>query len=172
MKTTDKLLTGIVVGVVLLVVVAFGVALLRPKPAYQLDDTPEGVTHNYLLALKQEDYARAYGYLSPDLRGYPTTYEDFLADIGDYTGRFGWNTSSSLTIVSTRLSGEVVLVTVRERTFSNGGLLNSSSYSTEFIVTVKRAAASGDWRLINADAYWAECWTKNGGCQSLPALKP
>jgi len=77
MKNTDKFLVGIVVGVVVLVATAFAVALLRPKPTYQLEDTPKGVAHNYLLALQQEDYKRAYGYLSPTIEGYPTSAEAF-----------------------------------------------------------------------------------------------
>jgi len=164
MKTADKLLTGIVVGVMLLVVVAFGVALFRPKPAYQADDTPEGVTHNYLLALKQEDYARAYGYLSQDLPGYPANLEDFLADRRNYAWRFGQGASSTLTVLSARINDDVATVTVRERTFSGGGLFNNSSYSNEFTITVKRVAASGAWRLINADSYWAYCWSERAGC--------
>ena len=84
MKSTDRFLIGIVIGVVVLVIAAFGVAFLGPKPAYQSDDTPEGVAHNYLLAIQREDYARAYGYLSPDLRGYPASDEQFIEDM--YTG--------------------------------------------------------------------------------------
>ncbi|HOF89582.1 MAG TPA: hypothetical protein PLZ36_15990, partial [Armatimonadota bacterium] len=69
MHTSDKWLIGIVIGAALLVCAAVAVTVLRPKPAYRADDTPAGVTHNYLLALKQRDYARAYGYLSPTLSG-------------------------------------------------------------------------------------------------------
>jgi hypothetical protein len=71
MKSTDKFLIGIVVGIVLLVVAAFVITLARPEPTYQVEGTPESVAHNYLLALQKEDYQRAYGYLSPTLKGYP-----------------------------------------------------------------------------------------------------
>ena len=71
MKSTDKFLISIVIGIMLLVVVAFGIAFLRPEPTYQSEDTPEGVVHNYLMALQREEYYRAYSHLSPVIPGYP-----------------------------------------------------------------------------------------------------
>ena len=37
----------------LLVIVAIIAVLRQPEPEYMLDDIPEGVVHNYLLALQQ-----------------------------------------------------------------------------------------------------------------------
>ena len=54
MKTTDKILIGIVAGIILLIIVALVVTLSRPEPTYQPEDTPEGIAHNYLLALQKE----------------------------------------------------------------------------------------------------------------------
>jgi hypothetical protein len=79
MKNTDKFLLAIVVGVVLLIVVAFAVVFTRPKPAYQSDDTPAGVVHNYLFALQEGNYERAYSYLSPSLDGYHLSLAAFLS---------------------------------------------------------------------------------------------
>ena len=95
MKKTDKLLIGIVAGILLLVLVAFGVALTRPKPAYQAEDKPEGVAFNYLFALQQGDYERAYGYLSPTLKRYPQTVEKFRDQIHDYSWNFSGLDNSS-----------------------------------------------------------------------------
>jgi hypothetical protein len=42
MKSNDRFLIGIVVGVLLLVIISFVVVLRQPLPTYRPDDTPEG----------------------------------------------------------------------------------------------------------------------------------
>lgn len=165
MKTTDKFLIGIVAGVVLLVGVAFAVVLLRPKPAYRADDTPENVAHNYLLALQQSDYERAYGYLSPTIRGYPDTAESFIEDINDYNWTFHQEDSITLSVGSARITGERATVTVQKKVFYEGGLLGSSDYTDTFDVTLRRDATSGVWKIIDSEDYWAYCWDNKNGCQ-------
>jgi len=72
----DRFLTGILVGIGLLVVVALAVFFTRKDgQTYILDNTPEGVVHNYVLAVLNKDYEKAYGYLA-DLE-YKPTYADF-----------------------------------------------------------------------------------------------
>jgi hypothetical protein len=72
----DRFLTGILVGIGLLVVVALAVFFTRKdSQTYVADDTPEGVVHNYVLAVLNKDYEKAYGYLA-ELK-YKPTYEDF-----------------------------------------------------------------------------------------------
>jgi len=59
-----------------LVVVALAVFFTRKdSQTYVADDTPEGVVHNYVLAVLNKDYEKAYGYLA-DLK-YKPTYEEF-----------------------------------------------------------------------------------------------
>ena len=61
----DRFLIGILVGVAVLVVVAVGVFFLRQNDqTYIAEDTPDGVVHNYVLAIQLGDYDRAYGYLA------------------------------------------------------------------------------------------------------------
>ena len=72
----DKFLTGILIGVGALIILALVLFFFRQdKRDYLPDDTPEGVTHNYALAVLNKDYEKAYGYLA-DLK-YKPTYEDF-----------------------------------------------------------------------------------------------
>ena len=72
----DRFLTGILIGIGVLVVIAAG-GIFYPlrirKPISE--DTPEGVVHNYVLAVLNKDYEKAYGYLA-DLDHKPT-YEEF-----------------------------------------------------------------------------------------------
>ncbi|HKZ70333.1 MAG TPA: hypothetical protein VJ020_09655 [Anaerolineales bacterium] len=165
MKNTDKFLIGIVAGVALLVVVAFAVALLRPKPAYQPEDTPEGVTHNYLFALQEKDYERAYTYLSPTLAGYPDSSEEFVDNIDEYQWSFGYgNDSTTLEVESTDITGSRAVVTVRETTFYEGGLFDSGQYSNTFKVKLRLNAPTGTWQITESDSYWVWCWNDNEGC--------
>lgn len=72
----DKFLTGILIGIGALIMLALVLFFTRQdKRDYLPDDTPEGVAHNYALAVINKDYEKAYGYLA-DLK-YKPTYEEF-----------------------------------------------------------------------------------------------
>lgn len=72
----DKFLTGILIGIGALIVLALGLFFTRQdKTDYVVDTTPEGVVHNYVLAVLDKDYEKAYSYLA-DLENKPT-YEEF-----------------------------------------------------------------------------------------------
>lgn len=72
----DRFLTGILVGIAVLVVVALTVFFLRKdSQVYSSENTPEATVHNYVLAVLNGDYEKAYGYLA-DLEDKPT-YEQF-----------------------------------------------------------------------------------------------
>jgi hypothetical protein len=72
----DRFLTGILVGIAVLVVVALAVFFIRrDTQTYVSEDVPDGVVHNYVLAVLNGDYTKAYGYLA-DLENKPT-YEQF-----------------------------------------------------------------------------------------------
>ena len=165
MKSTDKFLIGIVIGVIILVGAAFAVALLRPKPTYQSEDRPDGVAHNYLLALQQHDYTRAYRYLSSSLEGYPPSVEIFSGDIDDNNWQFDDLESGSTTLAvdSTSQSGERAEVSVRKTRFYNRGLFNSNQRTTNFEMELRRK--NGAWKIISADSYWLRCWNNEDGCR-------
>ena len=72
----DKFLTGILIGIGVLILLALGLFFLRQdKRDYVADTNPDGVVHNYVLAILNKDYQKAYGYLA-DLEHKPT-YEEF-----------------------------------------------------------------------------------------------
>ena len=164
MKKTDKILIGIVGGIILLVVVAFVVALSRPKPAYQSEDKPEGVAFNYLFALQQKEYERAYGYLSPSLKGYPKNVDAFVDDIHSRSWQFnGLNDSSTtLEVDSVEMIGSRADVRMIETHFYEGDLFDSGSYTSSFIITL-RPDADGNWKIVEANDYWYSCWDKPSG---------
>jgi hypothetical protein len=160
-KSTDKFLIGIVVGIVLLVVAAFVVTLTRPEPTYQAEDTPEGVARNYLLALQKEDYQRAYGYLSPTLKGYPVSVERFAEDVEDSSWLFRLDTDTTLAVESARVTGNRTVVKVRESRFHGSGLFDSSQSTAIF--EIKLQLEDGGWKIVDADYYFAWRWRHSEG---------
>jgi hypothetical protein len=166
MKKTDKILIGIVAGIFLLVAVAFAVALGKPKPTYQTEDRPEAVAFNYLFALQQKDYERAYGYLSPSILGYPKDAEAFGDDIRDYSWAFrrGSDSSTTFTVESADISGKRADVKIQETRFSEGDLLSSGQYTSVFNMTL-RPNGNGQWKIVDSDSYWLYCWGDSKGCK-------
>lgn len=72
----DKFLTGILIGIGALILLALVLFFTRQgKAEYVADTTPEGVVHNYALAILDKNYEKAYGYLA-DMENKPT-YEEF-----------------------------------------------------------------------------------------------
>jgi hypothetical protein len=68
----DRFLTGILIGIGLLIAAALVVFFTRQNQArYVSELTPDGVVHNYVLAILRKDYQKAYGYLA-DLNNKPT----------------------------------------------------------------------------------------------------
>lgn len=163
MKAMDRFLAGIVIGVLALVASALALALLRPAPSYLPDDTPEAVAHNYLLALRQGDEGRAYGYLASELAGRPRTLDEFSRDLRAFSWRPGGpEESSSVTIEPARLEGGRATVRVRETVFYPSGLF-SSEYTNTFSMRLRQE--QGGWRIVASDAYWAACWQDIQGCR-------
>lgn len=80
----DKFLTGILIGIGALILLALGLFFTRQeRREYVADTTPDGVVHNYVLAVLNKDFQKAYGYLA-DLENKPT-YEDFRRSFFDGT---------------------------------------------------------------------------------------
>jgi hypothetical protein len=164
-KGTDKFLIGIVAAVVVLVGAVLALALLRPnQPTYQPDDTPEGVAHNYLLALQLDEFERAYEYLLPTLPGYPDSLGAFERDVEDFRWSFDHDRDDvSLAIESVDVSGDKAKILVRRTQFHRGGLFESGQSSYTFEMTLRQQA--GVWRVADSDRFWADCWSSSRGCQ-------
>lgn len=163
MKTTDKMLIGIVVAIVLLIAAALAITLMRPEPTYGAEDTPEGVTHNYLLALQRDEFDRAFGYLSPTLKGYPVTVERFVDDIHDNSWSFRLDTDTTLMVGAASVTGNNATVRVRESRFEGGNLFGSGQSTLDIEMQLHRE--DGEWKIVNAFDYFAMCWNEANGCE-------
>jgi len=69
----DRFLTGILIGIAVIVVVALAVFFTRKDTlVYVADDNPAGVVQDYVVAIHKNDYEKAYSYLA-DLPNKPTS---------------------------------------------------------------------------------------------------
>ena len=165
MKYNDKFLIAIVMGAVILVAVAFILVVRQPETSYQAENSPEGVIHNYLLALENEDLERAYGYLSPQLENYPATVSDFIHDVE--TSRWQFNRYDdnpiSYQILESKLFPEQAVVKVEITHFIRGGLFGPDSYQSTSTFTLLPAGTS--WQIVHGGPeFWLVCWHDNDSC--------
>ena len=161
-ENVDKFLLAIVFGAILLVIMVFIITLTKPKQNYLPENTPEGVAHNYLFALEKGDYTRAYSYLSPNVNGYPEESDEFINTIEDYSFQFNLDSITSLQFESVFSDKETAIITVKETTFSEGGIFGSSEFTRSF--EMKLDLEDGEWKITESDSYFAWCWRQEDGC--------
>ncbi len=148
----DRFLTGILVGIAVLVVVALAVFFIRKdSQSYVSENTPEGVVHNYVLAVLNGDYKKAYGYVA-DLENKPT-YEQFRDAF--IKGTVNPNNSAvdigKSDVNNDTASVEVALIYNPSDPFSTG------SRDVQRAILVKQ---NGAWKLSSMPGYyfWDYSW--------------
>lgn len=156
MKKNDKMLVGIVIGIVLLIVVALAITLAKPEPTYQSEETPEGVAHNYILAIQKEDFERAYGYLSTALDGYPKSLREFEDDVFDNSWRFRLDIDTTITLGEAKITGNKAFVEITESRFYGGDLFDSGQSINDFDMVLQ--LENGEWKVIDSGYYFFHCW--------------
>ncbi len=152
----DRFLTAILIGIAVLIVVALAVYFTRRGTgSYVAEDTPEGVVHNYVLAVLNKDYQKAYGYLA-DLSNKPT-YDQFRRTFA--VGQLN-PSSSSLQIGKSAVSGNDASVEVDM--ISQPGDPFSSGYNN--VGTAQLMRQGGAWKISAMPAYnlWDYSWYQPG----------
>jgi hypothetical protein len=150
--TQDRFLLVILIAIGVLVVFAVGLFFIRGGTQdYGLEEVPQGVLRNYVLALEKEDYQRAYGYLQD---------ADLKPDFDYFRQAFltkQLNPSrSAMQIGETKQSGEDVIVSVVVIRGSSGPFGNASRESTSALLVKDE---NGDWKIANLPyPYWGWDW--------------
>ena len=105
----DRFLMGILIGIGALVIIALALFVTRKDSAmtYVADDSPEGVVHNYVVAVFERDYEKAYSYLA-DKKDKPTL-EQFRAS---FLQNMINPDNSGVEIGEVELNGEQAFVTM------------------------------------------------------------
>jgi hypothetical protein len=142
----DRFLTGILIGIAALVVIALVVFFLRQdSQSYVPEDAPEGVVHNYVLAALNGDYEKAYGYLAS--LDHKPTYDQFRDAF--ITGAVNPN-NSAVDLGNSEISGDTASVEVAL-------IYNPSDPFSTGYRDVQRAVLvreNGAWKLSSMPCYY------------------
>jgi hypothetical protein len=142
----DRFLTGILVGIAVLVVIALAVFFIRKdKQSYISEDVPEGVVHNYVLAVLNKDYQKAYSYLA-DLENKPT-YEQFRDSF--LKGMINPN-NSAIDVGKSEINDDTASVEVA-MIYSQSDPFSTGYRDVQRAILVKQ---SGGWKLSSMPYYY------------------
>jgi hypothetical protein len=148
----DRFLTGILIGIGALVLIALVVFFTRKDTQdYMQDSTPEGVVHNYVLAILNKDYEKAYGYLA-DLE-YKPTYEEFRRP---FLNGYIRPDDTAVDVGISEISGDEASVEVAQ-IYNSGDPFSSGYRDTQRAILVNQ---NGAWKISNLPAYnfWYYDW--------------
>jgi hypothetical protein len=127
----DRFLTGIVIFIALLVILAVGLFFLRKgsEQAYGPEDTPEGVIRNYVLALQKADYARAYGYLAENtFQTSPEQYRQSMSNLAQAISDTSIQIETSQAVTPTEASVSLAIVQNSVGLFSTPARQDQTAY--------------------------------------------
>jgi hypothetical protein len=154
----DRFLLGILIGIFVLVLVALGLFFTRHNnQEYLSADTPEAVVFNYVLAVTEQDYEKAYGYLA-DLDHKPT-YDEFRQSFfkGEVSPNGVGVDVGKATVHDGEASVELNMLYSASDPFSTGYT------SLEYALLVQQG---DEWRISSMPyMFWSYNWYQ-------PAVKP
>lgn len=164
MKPRKTLLA--VVGVLVAVTCVAAIALLSPlilQKGYQRGSSPDAIAYNYLMALVRQDYARAYGYLSPALPRYPATAEGFVDDLEEHRLLPFYELDPCVYVEAVETDGDRAVVELRVQYYDpclRGGFdfRNLSFNQTR----LELEHAEEGWRIVGSDGgFFYPGWTNS-----------
>ncbi len=147
----DRFLVVILGFIGLFMVLAVVLYLVRQEPQdYGPDDSPQGVVRNYVLALQQGDYSRAYGYLQEG-----DTKPDFtLFQQATLQNEIG-NSPVAVQLGEVRITGDHARVSLTLLHFRGDPFSRSWDENSAALLTLK----DGNWRITSMPyPYWGWDW--------------
>ena len=143
----DRFLTGILIGIGVLVIAALAVFFIRrDTQTYIQEDVPEGVVHNYVVSLLNKDYEKAYGYLA-DLDNKPT-YNEFRNSF--VTGILGNPGNSAVDVGESEVTGDDATVEVA-MIFNPSDPFSTGYRDVQNAILVKQGGA---WKISSMPTYY------------------
>ncbi|MBT3338507.1 MAG: hypothetical protein HN855_14695 [Anaerolineae bacterium] len=147
----DRFLVGILIAVTLLVVASLAVFFTQKGTiTYLPEDTPEGIVHNYVLALQEGDYERAYAYLAD--KEHKPSYDTFQRDI--LSNQMGVRDAGIQVndVIMLKDTAQVELTMIEV----SSGLFPSDYRYTEIALLIEQ---NGAWKLLQMPYfYWSWNW--------------
>jgi hypothetical protein len=148
----DRFFTAILIGIGLIVLLAFAAFFLRNSSAqYQPDSSPSGVVSNYVLALYRQDFQKAYAYLA-DQPNKPA-FEQFQLAFTSNTLNIG---SVSLQSNGENISSDSAAAVFLTLTYTDGGLFQEAYSNTDSAALQKQ---NGAWKISSMPyPFWNWDW--------------
>jgi hypothetical protein len=157
----DRFLTGILIGIAVLVVVALVLFFTRKdNETYTDESTPQGVTQNYIVALHKHSYDKAYGYLAE--KEFKPTYDVFQQA---FITKMVVPDNTPVELGDTVISGDTAVVTI-SLVNNPGGPFSSEYRSVDQALLVKQ---NGKWVITRMPYnFWGYDWYQ----QPYDSVKP
>ena len=157
----DRFLTGILIGIAVLIIIALAVFFTRKDNLnYTSDDTPEGVVQNYVVALHKRDFEKAYGYLA-DLTNKPTP-EQFRQSFLNHNVD---PTNAGLEIGKTEISADTASVTLGV-IYSPNDPFSTGYRNAEYAQLVQQ---KGAWKIKQLPYnFWSYDWYQPTSIPAVP----
>ena len=147
----DRFLLGILIGIAVVIIAALALFFLRrSEPVYGPDNTPEGVVHNYVVAIQKGDFNRGLSYLAnaqnrPDIIRFRQDLLNLNQNLSGY----------SLQIGDSQINGDsaIIVVTIIQ---AGSGLFGGSSSQLQNATLVREASG---WKISAMPyPYWSYDW--------------
>jgi len=148
----DRFLTGILIGIGVLILAALAVFFIRRDgQSYISEDAPEGVVHNYVVAVLNRDYEKAYEYLA-DLDHKPT-FDEFRRPF--VTGTLNPD-SSGVDVGASEITGDDAYVDVAV-IYNPSDPFSTGYRDVQRAILVKQGGA---WKISSMPTYylWDYSW--------------
>ncbi len=148
----DRFLTGILAGIAILIVLSLALFFLRSGDTGYVDGSdPEAVLHNYVVALENEDYERAYSYVA--ISANTPSYSEFRVSL---SANRRPDQGNGLEIDKAQIDGDEAVVPITVVSVSGGPLANT--YRSSQIATLMRQ--EGSWKITSmAYQWWDYSWS-------------
>jgi hypothetical protein len=145
-RRIDPALAVIVAGAVILIVVGLvSIPLVaRRSPELAPETTPQGVVQRFYQAAYASDYATVYGYLAAEARA-ELTETDLQQQLASQLRQ------TQLRVIETTVHDSSATVRVTLTHFQPGGLFDTSEWTEELDVTLKREGEA--WKIIGGPFY-------------------
>ncbi|HAV10234.1 MAG TPA: hypothetical protein DCX22_01255 [Dehalococcoidia bacterium] len=151
MKSSNRLLTifGIVIGIMILIAIILVMALPGNGSVSLLpEDTPEGTVQRFFIALQNEDYIKAYTFITP-----PTTdkipYDAWRSSYYRSSEKSVWKA----TIGKSKITGEEATVEVIIDVFRPQGPFSEPVHTNRMNFSLRRDGSG--WTIISpVDLWW------------------
>jgi hypothetical protein len=150
MKSANRVLIAFSAAILLLVVIAVVLVLALPEKTAPLqpEDTPQGTVQRYILALDNQDYLVAYGYLLPP----PDTKETYDQWRGMLV-KPGETPSHRITLGKTDINGAEATVEIVIDVFRTAGPFDNPVNTNRITFFLKNTG--GVWKISSPlDYYW------------------